>query len=62
MYFPEKLARIRSLISERDAIDVQLKELLGDTEAPKRGRPKKKGEAEAPPSLPLAQSSGGDSA
>jgi hypothetical protein len=59
MYFPEKLSRIRSLISERDAIDDQLRELIGETatDRPKRGRPRKeKGDSDSePPELSLSE-------
>ena len=65
MQFFERISRIRSLISERDAIDQQLRELIGeaDNDRPKRGRPKKEngGTNDVPPRLPLDQSSIGAS-
>jgi hypothetical protein len=67
MHFYEKISRIRTLISERDAIDEQIKELIGDAEPKvKRVRPRKEngGSDDDPPSmgLPLDHSSGGVSA
>lgn len=44
-----KLARLKELINEKERIDRELSVLLGETEKPKRGRPKKEG-GNAPPS------------
>jgi hypothetical protein len=37
-----KLARIKELIEEKERIDTELSLLLGETEKPHRGRPRKK--------------------
>jgi len=37
-----KLARIKELIEEKERIDTELSQLLGETEKPLRGRPRKK--------------------
>lgn len=58
MTFDEKLARIQELLPQKEAIDRELRELLGDTETerPKRGRPKKeKGTDAEHPSLALVE-------
>ncbi len=36
-----KLTKIRDLIAQKEKIDTELAQLLGDTEKPKRGRPSK---------------------
>jgi hypothetical protein len=36
-----KLQRIKELIQEKEKIDAELAQLIGDTEKVKRGRPKK---------------------
>jgi hypothetical protein len=36
-----KLIRIRELIDQKEAIDTELASLIGDTQAPRRGRPRK---------------------
>lgn len=41
-----KLAKIKTLIEQKEKIDTELAQLIGDTEKPKRGRPSKKDEAE----------------
>jgi len=40
----QKLVRIRELINEKEAIDTELASLIGASDSPKRGRPRK-GEA-----------------
>jgi hypothetical protein len=37
----EKIARVKQLIQQREAIDVELAAIFGLAEQPKRGRPKK---------------------
>ena len=39
-----KLQRIKDLIQQKEKIDAELAQLLGEGEKPKRGRPKKDGE------------------
>ena len=41
-----KLARIKELIDQKEKIDTELGQLIGETEKPKRGRPAKKDEPE----------------
>jgi hypothetical protein len=50
----KKLSRIKELIEQKEAVEGELSQLLGDAAAaPKRGRPaKEKGGAEAPPIPP----------
>ncbi|MDP3074746.1 hypothetical protein [Bradyrhizobium sp.] len=42
-----KLTKIKTLIEQKEKIDTQLAELIGETEKPKRGRPAKKDEPAA---------------
>jgi hypothetical protein len=44
-----KLQRIKDLIQQKEKIDTELAQLLGETERSKRGRPKKDGEQEIAP-------------
>ena len=37
-----KLARIKELIEEKERVDTELSQLLGETEKPRRGTPRKK--------------------
>lgn len=39
-----KLQRIKELIEQKEKIDAELAHFLGESEKPKRGRPKKDGE------------------
>jgi hypothetical protein len=39
-----KLQRIKELIQEKEKVDAELAQLIGETEKPKRGRRKKEGE------------------
>lgn len=41
---PSKLQRIKDLIQEKEKIDAEIAELIGESERPKRGRRKKDGE------------------
>jgi hypothetical protein len=52
-----KLKEIRDLINEKERIDNRLAVLLGETEAPKRGRPRKEtngGPSDVRPQSPSA--------
>jgi hypothetical protein len=42
-----KLARIRELIDLKEKVELELAQLIGEAEKPKRGRPAKKEEPEA---------------
>ena len=44
-----KLARIKALIEEKEKIDTELAQLIGEAEKPKRGRPKRQPEGDADP-------------
>ena len=53
-----KLARIKELIEEKERIDTELSQLLGETEKPRRAKPRKKNsdspdapESESPASI-----------
>jgi hypothetical protein len=37
----EKIARVKNLIAQREAIDAELSAIFGMTDTPKRGRPRK---------------------
>jgi hypothetical protein len=50
--FDDKLARARALIEQRDQIDQELRILLGELPAPRRGRRRKNAETD-----PVDQSS-----
>jgi hypothetical protein len=44
-----KLQRIKELILEKEKVDAELAQLLGESEKPKRGRRKKEEDDSAPP-------------